>query len=435
MIARSPVSQTRHRRGSAMLAALCFASVLALALASYLTLCLRSAQLSTRNLNFQHGIELAEIGLEETLWAMNKNNWSSWSISVKTAKKTLSGFTYDNGATGTAAMTVTNYDGTTGIPTVTVTGTTTLANGTSTNRVVTSTLGYAPLFVNALAGVSDRVKLTSANTSCIIDSYDSSLGLYSAQTPTYAAVVMSGSTSTSSATVQFNNAQIKGYVTTLSTGPSYSTSGTLRGPSTPLTTKIDASRITTSPYQPLFSENAPTGAATVLPTGSFTIKPGGAYPGGLYTSTGVNIWTDTITIQDHVVLVISGDLTINWFAKIWVKAGGSLEIHVAGNLSLDGNGIQNDTYLPQNLIIIATSNNPYTGFDMTTNTPFYGVIYTPNGSLTIGNSQTIYGSLVAQSITFSTTAPIVHYDVNLRKVAFSGISTPYTILNWSQVSP
>ena len=50
------------------------------------------------------------------------------------------------------------------------------------------------------------------------------------QTPGFSAIVSSGSTSTSSATVQLTNAQIKGYVATLSTGPSYSTSGKLVGP-------------------------------------------------------------------------------------------------------------------------------------------------------------------------------------------------------------
>ena len=61
-------------RGSALLASLCFAMVMAIALGSYLTLCTRSLQLSTRNLNSAHSVELAETGMEEALWALNKND-------------------------------------------------------------------------------------------------------------------------------------------------------------------------------------------------------------------------------------------------------------------------------------------------------------------------------------------------------------------------
>src|SRR5207248_2399250 len=108
----------------------------------------------------------------------------------------------------------------------------------------------------------------------------------STQTPGYSAILASGSTSTSSATVQLTNAQVKGYATTLyASGPSYSSSATLKGPSTSGSTKIDTTRVGSSPYQPLFDENAPTGTSTVLPTGTATIGTAGATSSTLYTAT------------------------------------------------------------------------------------------------------------------------------------------------------
>ena len=239
-----------------MLAALCFATVLALALGSYMTLCYTTLATSNRNVHSAHSQELVETGMEEVLWTLKANSnagdWSGWSIAGTKATKTISNYaTYSNGVTGSITLTVTNYTNTTGTRNVTVTGTTAQADGTVlSSRTVTASSAPAPLFVNALSGTTGNVTFSSAGT---VDSYDSSQGLYAAQTPTYAATVASSatvSTTSPAATVQLVNAQIKGYVASLySGGPSYSSSAKVVGPTTPAATKIDPSRISTSPYQ------------------------------------------------------------------------------------------------------------------------------------------------------------------------------------------
>lgn len=369
-------------------------------------------------------IELAETGMEDALWALNKSDWSGWTIAGTTATKSVTGFTYDNNITGEISLTVTNYNGS-GARTITATGTTHQPNGNDLSRTLTATSSQAPLFVNAVAGVAGRVRFRSAGSA---DSYDSSLGTYASQTPTYAAVLASQYTVTTSATVQLTNAQIKGYACTLSTGPSYSTSARLYGPSTPVSTKIDADRITTNPYQPQFTEVLPTGAGTALPSGTATIGTSGATTPELYRATNVTLsGSDVLTVDGPVVIVLSGDLFITNSAKIRITTNGTLRIHVDGDLTINGNGIQNDTLLPKNLIIISTT-NPYDSYGMATNTAFYGVIYTPTSSFTVTNSQTIYGAIVAKAVTFSA-SPVFHYDLNLRTVVFSGLETPYAVSN------
>src|SRR4051794_28397532 len=71
-------------RGAALLAALCFATILAISLSSYMTLCYRTLSLSTRSAQGTRAIELAENGLEDALWALNENDWSGWTISGTT---------------------------------------------------------------------------------------------------------------------------------------------------------------------------------------------------------------------------------------------------------------------------------------------------------------------------------------------------------------
>ncbi len=423
-----PLSRRRNR-GSALLAALCFATVLAIALGSYMTVCYRTLALSSRTLEGSRSVQLAEAGMEDALWALNKNDWGAWTIDGATATRTVSGFSFNGGVTGSISLRVTNYDGSSAGPrVVTVTGESQQADGSTIRRTLTSTSERAALFVNAIAATTGRVRFKVAGTA---DSYDSTLGDYTAQTPGFSAVISSGSTSTSTAPVQLTNAQIKGFVATPGTAPSFGTSARLLGPATPGGTKIDTTRISTSPYQPLFDEVAPGGGGALLPAGTATIgTAGAASPTLYYTPDLVLSGAQVLTIDGPVVIAISGDLLITSTAKIRLTANGSLRLHLGGDLTINGNGIQNDTKLPRKLVIIATT-NPYESYGMDTNTPFYGVIYTPVSSLTVNKSQTIYGAIVAKAVTFNA-SPVIHYDISLRTTLFEGVDTPFAVADWRE---
>lgn len=446
------MSVRRHRdrsssqRGAALLAALCFTLVLAIALSSYITVCYRALQMSTRNVAAGHTVELAETGMEEALWALQNNSWSSWTISGTTATKTLSGFSYDNNSTGSASLTVTNYNS--GTRTITVVGTVTYSDGTTTSRTLTSSASQAPIFVNALAGKNGKIKLKVAGT---IDSYDSSINpdvlpTAGGQTVGYSAILSSGSVSTTSSTVQLTNAQVKGYVAMLSSSPSnlfYTVGGTAKiiGPNTAATTNIDTTRIGTSPYQPIVDVVTPT-AVTPLPsfplsTSTNTIGTAGATVSSKYYATTFSLsGSQILYIDGPVVIVVTGSVSISSSAKIVINnsANASLELHVGADLALAGNGIDNRTKLPKNLAIFEIANSSTYTWDMSTSTPFYGVIYTPDQSLTLGNAQTIYGAIVANSITFNL-SPTFHYDINLRNVTFPGLSTPYAVSSVRETGP
>jgi hypothetical protein len=415
-------------RGTALLAALCFVVVLAVALGSYITVCYRTLALSTRTMRSLHNLALAEIGLEDALWALNNNNWSGWMMAGTTATKTLAGFNFDGGVSGTVSLTVTNYDGSGGTRVVIARGTTQDAGGGSQHRTVTATAERAPLFVNAVAATTGRVRFRAAGSA---DSYHSTRGDYSAQTPGYSAVISSGSTSPSSATVQLGNAQIKGFVATVGTGPSYGLSGRLAGPASAPGIRVDPTRVSTSPYQPIFDEVVPTGSGALLPRCPATIGvPAAISPSIYYAANCLLAGADVLTVDGPVVLVLSGDLFIAGAARIRITARGSLRLHVHGDLGVGGEGIQNDTRLPRNLVIIATT-NPYESYVMATNTAFYGIIYAPVSGLTVSNSQAIYGAIVAKSVTFLQ-SPAIHYDLALRSLVMAGVNTPFGLGRWRE---
>jgi len=426
------------QRGSALLAALCFATVLAIALSSYLTLCYRSLQMSSRNMNSAHSVELAETGMEDALWALNKTDWTGWTVSGTTAIKTTGGFTYDNGVTGSVTVRITNYA--TGPRTVSATGTTVLTDGTTFSRTLTSTSAQAPLFVNAVAATTSTVAFSSGGT---VDSYDSTVGEYTAQTPTFSAIIASSAPATSSATVTITNAVVKGYAASLySGGPSSSSSGQLIGPSTPVGTKIDSNRISSSPYQPLFDIDTPTGTGTTIfnPTTNSTTTIGVATDTSprLYYCNGLDLTGSTkIIVAGPVQLVMTsgGAFYIGLHGgtpSIQVNAAGSLEVFTTGDIAIYGGGITNASKLPKNVAIYGT--NTLTVPDMDTTVPFYGVIYTPNGNFTVAHNSTIYGALVAKKVSFSGSTPAVHYDLALRNVVFPGIETPFAVSNWNETT-
>jgi len=436
MTARSPSWPASHR-GSALLAALCFATVLMLALGSYMTVCYRTLEMSNRTLRSTQAIEMAETGMEEVLWALNKDTWTGWSINGTTATKSLSGFSLGNGVTGQVDLTLTNYDGSAGVRTATVTGSTDDGQGGVQSRTLTSTAALAPLFVNALAATTNNVVFSSGGT---VDSYDSTAGTYASQTPGFSAIIASTAAAGSSATVQLVNAQVKGFVASLFIGgPSFGTSARLMGPATPGTTKIDSSRISSSPYQPLFTIKTITGGTTLSnpSTGSTTVlgSPSDTVP-QVFRTTGLNLTgTTKIVINGPVRIVVSGSFYIGLNGGspvVEVTTNGTLEVFAAGDIAIYGNGIDNKTLDPSRLAIYGT--NTLTVPDMSTATPYYGVIYTPNGNFTVAGNGVVYGAIVARRISLTGTAPAVRYDVNLRNTIFAGVQTPYAISDWRETT-
>lgn len=501
------------KRGSALLAALCFCAVLGIALASYMAVCSQTLQLSNRNSQGTRSLELAETGMEEALWALNKEgyNWSDWTVdngaNPKVATKTIDGFSFGNGVTGSATLTIENYDGSSGLSgyaqglrKLKVVGQTLLADGSTVTRTIQASAQKAPMFVNAVASISSGsaldgnnngrtgVSFTSAGT---VDSFDSARagpygdldgdGIANIDDPdmdgdgTANAVdddedgdglpnewdtIPYGDTAgfsgvvASATSVTLTNARISGYVTAAPNQNgdarlSYSSNARVAGPTTSMSTSIDATRISTSPYQPVFEIKAPT-ASTPLPAGTTSIGDPTASGPALYFATDVLLTgSEVLTVNGPVILVISGYLKIQQNAKIQVTTTldefgavigtGSIQILLTGStseLSIGGKGIENKTKRPKNVAVFDAATSAYNPPEIATSEEFHGVVYAPNSELTVSSDLQLYGSLVAKHVTISG-SPSIHYDVDLRRVTtqFSGLETPYVISSWQETTP
>jgi hypothetical protein len=485
----------RSERGAAMLAALCLAMVFAISLSSYIALCYVSLATSTRNVANEHGLELAEAGIEQALYAANNSATTGWNVSTVggittvAAQMTMTSsglqptsgsptpLNFGNGAIGLVNITYTYQGQPTAIQSITSTAQMTLPTGTvttGTGPTISRTLTYsapgsataaAPLFVNAVAATSGVLKFKTGGT---LDSYNSGPSggpyvNYNAGTAGYSAVVLSGDTTTGSATVRLMDADVHGYAVgydysspSTSNWLSYGSTGKLVGPNTAPATSIDSSRILTSPvpYQPVYSEFLPNGIGN-LPAANTTggnilnktstIGNAGSTTPLVYYASGITVGNGvTVNVVGPVVLIVYGPgfgnaVDISGTGQIVLSTtNAALTIFGnGGNVIIGGNGITNTSAnpLPKRVNVLSTTSSGYTvTISQSASVNFYGVVYFPSQAITVSTNVPIFGSVVGSAVSFTAAAPVVHYDNALRSpdsdprdAAFEYITAPITV--------
>ncbi|MDB6126224.1 MAG: hypothetical protein JWM35_120 [Verrucomicrobia bacterium] len=455
----------RCERGSITLVTLCFAALLAIALASFLALCRSSYTYSTRQLQEVKARELAQTGLEEALWALNQNNWASsgttcdkiWATSGANKTITLDYTALGLGANGQVVLSVANYAsaGPTW-PTITSAATLTFGDGRTLTKTLQATVAPAPLFGNAIASANSYVSFVSGG---VVDSWNSDpdndsstpavgYSFNAADPHNYAAVVAGNDDGTFG--VVLNQAQVNGYVATFGKPISYSTSGTpngmVKGPSTPAAVKVDPSRIGQSAFIPTtstFTIGSPPNSGpnwggllgnVLALVGSLLGAPSSAEiyrVNGDLTIQGIILLSPNMIVDGRAMkLIVDGNLTISGGGQIVIHPNASLEIFVAGDVTIGGNGIDNQTLDPKKLAIFCTSSSTVDSVQYTSSSDFYGVIYAENKPIDIRQNANFYGALLSgQYVRFSASAtlPHFHYDTSLRNARFSYITTPYVI--------
>ncbi len=478
-------------RGSALLAVMCFATVLVLALTTFQALCYQTFQTSTRNAQSTHAIELAEMGMEYAIWTRNRPtastsyaaDWSGWTISGSTASITLSGATYNfsNGVTGSIALVVTNYNGTNATTSeVTSTGTATLLDGSTVSRQLKATLKKTETFANAIAsasatttGVSALYLGTNGSGAATVDGYTSSTAILETNYPTTFTTDYSAVVAGYSVTLQ-NKAVLNGYVATtpLSNGTvnlSYTTgtSGSkLKGPGTSGTLNIDYTRQTTNFNHNFFDvptlsasvtyytqpANATALAAAKVLYGSnawFALAAPSTNTDVYLGETGSTTWYRTagsLSIGNNngrfiidgtsVVIMVFGDFTIgNNGNQIIIRNGGSLRLMIRDTGQIYYAGIDNQTKLPKNLTIIGTGTSTGTAtIWVWSYTNFVGTIYAPRHAVRVWGYSSptaqFFGAIVGNSVIidpYSLAILKFHYDKDLSTEIVNEIPTPYVV--------
>ena len=435
-----------------MLVALCFVAVLGIALTSYITMSYRALDLSNRSFQGTRSVQLAEKGMEEALWALNKADWatSAWTFSGSTANLTLSSLTIGTGSdnvTGEVKVQVTNYNSAGTAKVVTAQGKATYPNGRSITKQLQATANYAPLFPNLL-GATGTITFDAASTATIY-SYNSTLGTYGSQTPGATAVVAA------TGDLSVGNANIAGYA---------ATPGTLtRGAGADLdgvspAVGWDSTRASTNAFVPQFDITPPAGGSAVSTPYPVSGNSGPSYPWSRTIGTaggGTEIWTiagdlylgqsQSLTIAGPVRLYINGLIYVyNGTAggQIIINNSGnaSLELHCVTGLYLAGQGIDNKTKDPKKCVVFYSGTGPSGYFDGTYNltmnyntTEFFGAVYAPNCDLILGTNPTDFNGAISARTIRVLGSPTLRYDKNLRNVSFNGTTKFYTLSSWTEL--
>ena len=378
-------------------------------------------------------------------------------ISATTAN---AGHSPNNTTYWTAAWT-NSFGVTTGAPVVYAEGTVNIAGSPSIVTQLRATLAQSPLFPNAAAANSSTITANSGGT---VDSYDSTLGTYASQTSsatTNHSAVLASNYSAGTA-ITLSSTDVKGYLAAPSSSsspyaPLYSSGGTVKGYTSPVSPTIDPTRISRSPYIPQFDTlpagglaanwaTTPKGTALALSATINIGTPGDTTPSRYYYNGDLTIDGSTVTtmnINGPVILYINGHLRLDNTASnlITINSTGSAEIHIASRLRVDANGggFNNLTRDPKKLILICDTSSTSGQYYSDGSNAFYGVIYMPNttnsnGLLVDNSTVQIYGAVSAKKITYSGADMNIHYDTSLRSATFGGVDQPYAITEWRELT-
>lgn len=450
-----------------MLAALSFASVLAISLASYVAVTYSTMERVDERVTAASKLLAGENVLEETLHRVSTSNLVGWTLDGTSASRTVTGIDLNQLAeslpinfTETVSvqtvqapppaipdafarlfrrlglrlpqpappaeaaevnpdqveLTLTGIDGDSGQRTLSLTQRTELENGSVETRTLTATMSPISPFQVAIA--ADRTIRLRRNG--VVNSYDSRIGTYGGENTGYEAVLAGNY-------VSINRAQISGYAASARRSPYFGRRASLRGPESDDRVSVDQSRIVPTPYRPNLDAEQSSGIGSLFGGPNSTLGTSGSSEPRLYYASDINLRNhESIVIDGPTHLIVDGDIDLQDDAAIVVNRTGTLEIHIDGNVNLRGRGIINLSEVPANVAIIGT-NSDRRSITFRGNEPMHSAIYAPNSDFYVyGNdtTRTLFGAIVARSVTFDD-ATNFHFDVALRDTHFDGVETAY----------
>ncbi|PTY06298.1 hypothetical protein DB347_12745 [Opitutaceae bacterium EW11] len=483
----------RSPRGSALIVAMLFTLILAALIGTYYSLSLNSYRLTTRAFHATSAMNVAELGVEEAMWSVNNvvdqlNSGTGADYSKAYSSKYWSW----DGSTPFATMTDVALGGTAGTsvrvmvanqgsskPIIVSRGVIDLPGNTSVEKWVEVTLSRSSRYKNGLLG-RDGIDFDGKNPVC--DSWDSSVDpsgsgkAYSSYQDAYNAdLAKFGESKTSkdgladhqyvhdkcpiattSITAQitvdgatvFGSASVAADSTSaVNVGPQGAIGpyGTADGEQFPGSVSTDYKDNIDLPVTP-----TPLPAATnPVPTTFDNTSTTADSPQIVVINSGISNSTGPITVKKntHIVLVIAVSdnktaLNLTKNSGIILEEGASLDIYTAGDVSIAGLGIANNSGAtgtlgsPSSLRIFGTStktSNPWQNISVSGNGSLSAVVDAPNALVTMSGggsgTQDVLGAYIGRKINIAGNSRF-HYDEALAK---GDPKSPYSVQLWREL--
>ena len=448
------------QRGSVLIVALLLAAIIGVALVSYISLTTGSLKQAQRTFLGTGAMNLAEVGLEEAIYAFNQVDntslataWTGWtldnSVSPKTATRIFTGFTPGQNSTGLVKVYVEGYDGLVSAPVIVSKSIVTPDTGAVLTRFIKVTLRKRGLFSNGLVA---RNNITWSGHP-LADSWNSDPDNNAAT----AALPYTVATRTANIVV----GSLSGDIALGSGGEVYGyaktgTSGTITGGTVHAlgTTTNDPTRRTNdfNATFPPVTTPTPTTVNTIastigtsdlpmtLPRGTDTANTAdGKYYYSLPGISSNGNATKILTIAANVVLLPTAGsgstaISLGGNASILIDASATLLVYTQANISIAGNGVANTNSQPISFQVYGTNTSlGGQSIDISGNGQLKALVYAPNATLSLnggGTSGDVMGAAVANSITMNG-GTAFHYDDSLGNFT-SG--NPYGISNWRELT-
>lgn len=450
----------RSERGSLLIVAMLLCAIIGISLASYLQLSRNSLTISNRALYSNAAMNLAENGLEESMYNINQMvadpswTWTGWTPDGSSnARRKWTGYTFDQNATGEVRVYAFNYLGVSA-PKFVARSIITLGGASSRTieKWVEVQLRKTSKFSNGLVA-KESLRFNGNNAS--VDSWNSEFlpdGTARGTPVGYAAAHRNdngsiGSISVAVGAVAVNNADIWGYASTGGALPSVGSNG-LIGPFGTSSGTMNMSHVSTDFSASFDPVSNPTGGTTIAAIGNSDL------PLTLGTAGTSTVWrmpsisssgnsSKVLTINGNVTIVLtntagSSALDMSGQSSIVIAPGSKLIIYTEGDISMTGNGVANGgttaatANQPINFQIYGTSTSTTTSqsIGIKGNGALSGIVYAPNANVTINGNGDVCGSVVAKNITLTGNAAF-HYDESL---ANFGGGNPYRVSRWSELT-
>ena len=424
------MSQLSEKRGSAILAVLVYCIILSVGVASFLKLVNQERKMVALSEANYSLMNLAESGLEESVWALNNQNWSDW-IQLDNGQdyyRPPVEVELSNGYSGYFRVLVQSYNKE---PVVYSEAVTVIPGGKELKKQVRISVAIGGGSAGGLIAKGDM----DLGGQPGFDSYDSSLGPPDPFLNRSDKITVGTVSESSNALKLSGQVDIYGYAGTGRRNPNVSgPHNKIKGFDSP-PGNIDWNRVArdfTFDF-PDVTEPSWSGADTSLPSkvGNVITIGDPLIPKKYYVDK-LNISGQTVVkIVGDVQIHIKDGMSVSGQAFIQVENDSRVEIYSPKDFSISGQGFVNKTSKPENLKIFGTVKRAGDQtFSLSGQGLVEAVFYMPNAKANISGQGDVAGSLIAHEVHYSGQGKF-HYDLSL-----DGTSDPKIegITSWHELS-
>ncbi|NIO48073.1 MAG: hypothetical protein GTN73_01340 [Candidatus Aminicenantes bacterium] len=374
-------------------------------------------KLTNKSYKSSAAISLAEAGVDRAIWELNYGDISSWTGDDTLRTMDISSFQASGGSViGDVGIKVV-YP-TADHPIVESRGTVLYVGDKKVVRTVRSELGGFPPFKFAAFG-DDGIMI---DRQVYIDSYDSRNGDYSnpgnsgsdgdigTNSVSFSAIYMDNSSDLAGDAVSGYESDPESVIIT---APGAHIDGEKRA----LTVPIEFPQITPPSGLLWVGDYSMSGTDSIFLSGQY----------GSFTMEANSI----VTIEDDVILYITGDFYMDQNSRLDIADGASLQIIMgSGTFEMDQTSSMNNLSRdPTKLVLFGTES--FTGdIYIDQNSEFYGAIYAPNAFVELDQADGFYGAIIANNVLFDQDT-VLHYDKALEDLEIlPSMGSLYIVKSW-----